>query len=141
MREAVSDSDGLCDMAYLSIAGLILIMVGSVVFLCTMSAVAYSRCTLIVDVGQGVRSAVPCTYDPNPLGLAIAACLGAFGSPIGALALYMGQTRRAVNPGRVPPPAATTVTATATMTPTAPEEDGNVKPGRGRPDKPLGGLG
>ena len=118
LRQAISDSDGLADMAYISIAGLVAIMVSSIVFLCGMSAVSYARCTQIVDVGQGVRSAIPCPYDPNPLGLAIAACLGAFGSPIGALALYMGQTRRAVNPGKVPPPAGT-VTATASVTPAA----------------------
>lgn len=148
LREAISDSDGLADMAYLAIAGLIAVMVGSIVFLCAMSAISYSRCTQIVDVGQGVRSAVPCTYDPNPLGIAIAACLGAFGSPIGALALYMGQTRRAVSPGKVAPPMAApgavpgTVTATASVVPPAPLEEGNVKPSRGgRPSKPIGGMG
>jgi hypothetical protein len=140
LREAISDSDGLADMAYISIAGLVGIMVGSVVFLCAMSAVSYARCTEVVDVGQGVRSAIPCKYDPNPLGIAIAACLAAFGSPIGALALYMGQTRRAVNPGKVAPPAGT-VTATATVTPAAPIEEGNVKSGRGRPGKPQGVMG
>lgn len=98
LREAISDDHGIADMAYVSIGGLVLAMVGSVVFLCTMSAVSYARCEQIVDVGKPpdlTRAAIPCNYDPNPLGLAIAACLAAFGSPIGALALYMGQTRRA----------------------------------------------
>jgi len=113
LREAVSDEKGAADMAYISIGGLILVMVASIVFLCTMSAISYARCTKIVDVSKTQRAAIPCTYDPNPLGLAIAACLGAFGSPIGALALYMGQTRR-----RETPTASTTTTAAATVTTT-----------------------
>lgn len=109
LREAISDEKGAVDMAYISIGGLILVMVASIVFLCTMSAISYARCTKIVDVSKTQRAAIPCTYDPNPLGLAIAACLGAFGSPIGALALYMGQTRRREVA------ASTTTTATATV--------------------------
>jgi len=128
LREAISDNDGLADMAYVAIGWLVAIMVGSIVFLCSMSAISYSRCTVIVDVGQGVRSAVPCTYDPNPLGIAIAACLGAFGSPIGALALYMGQTRRNANP--VKPPA--TTVATATVTTTSPDADHPTRPNKPR---------
>jgi len=111
LREAISDEKGAADMAYISIAGLVVVMVGSIGFLCAMSAVSYARCTKIVDVSKTQRAAIPCTYDPGPLGLAIAACLGAFGSPIGALALYMGQTRR-----RETPAATTTTTATATAT-------------------------
>lgn len=138
VRESISDSDGLADMAYVSIGVLVAIMVGSVVFLCGMSAVSYVRCTQIVDVGQGVRSAVPCSYDPNPLGIAIAACLGAFGSPIGALALYMGQTRRAINPGKVAPPAGT-VTATASVTPAA-APIAEIKTGKGSRKQPTNPL-
>lgn len=93
-REALSDESGNGDIAYGAIAGLILTMIGSITFLCLMSAISYARCTEIVDVGGGVRSAIPCKYDPQPLAFGIAACLGAFGSPIGALALYMAQTRR-----------------------------------------------
>jgi hypothetical protein len=112
VRESINDENGSADMAYISIAALVLVMVGSIIFLCGMSAVTYFRCTQIVDVGEGVRSAIPCNYDPNPLGIAIAACLGAFGSPIGALALYMGQTRRRETSKQDN----TTTTATATVT-------------------------
>lgn len=114
LREAISDNDGLADIAYISIAWLVAIMVLSITFLCAMSAVSYLRCTEIVDVGQGVRSAVPCKYDPQPLGTSIAACLAAFGSPIGALALYMAQTRRQPAPPR---PGTTVAQATVTTTP------------------------
>jgi Na+/proline symporter len=113
LREAISDEKGQADMAYISIGGLILVMLGSIAFLCSMSAISYARCTQIVDVSKDQRAAVACTYDPNPLGLAIAACLGAFGSPIAALAMYMGQTRR-----REVPPASTVTTAAATVTTT-----------------------
>ena len=109
---ALQDSDGSADIAYISIAGLVLVLVATVLFLCAMSAISYARCEQIVDVGQGIRAAIPCPYDPNPLGLAIAACLGAFGSPIGALALYMAQTRR--QPASRP--TTTTTAASATVT-------------------------
>ena len=125
LREAISDEGGLADIAYISIAWLVAVMAGSVLFLCVMSAVSYTRCTEIVEVGQGVRSAIPCKYDPNPLGLAIAACLGAFGSPIGALALYMAQTRR--NP-QAPKPGTTVATATVTTTPPVEEPARPKKP-------------
>jgi hypothetical protein len=94
LREAVSDDRGLADMAYISIGGLVVALICSLIFLCTMSAISYARCTKIEDVGQGMRAAVPCTYDPQPIGIAIAASLGAFGSPIAALAAYMAATRR-----------------------------------------------
>lgn len=125
IRESISDEKGSADVAYISIAGLILTLIGSITFLCVMAAIAYFRCTHIVDVGGGVRSALACAYDPNPLGLAIAACLGAFGAPITALAVYMAQTRRREVP-RDPP--ATTTTATATVETTTP----TVKPKRRR---------
>lgn len=104
-------------MAYVSIGGLVLVMVGSVFFLCAMSAITYARCVQIQEVGtkeNTVRAFVPCAYDPNPLGLAIAACLGAFGSPIGALALYMGQNKRSGGSSK------TTTTKTETVA-TAPD--------------------
>ena len=131
LREAVSDERGVGDMAYLSIAGLIAVMVGSIIFLCSMSAISYARCEQIVDVGKPpdlVRASIPCPYDPNPLGIAIAACLGAFGSPIGALALYMGQTRRR----DVKPDPSTTTTATATVTTETPAPAAKPKPKGGK---------
>lgn len=97
LREAISDENHLADMAYVAIGALVLSLVSAVAFLCIMSAVAYARCEKIVDVGKPpdlVRAAIPCDYDPNPLGLSIAACIAAFGSPIGALAGYMVATRR-----------------------------------------------
>lgn len=117
ISESIRDEAGQADIAYISIGGLVLVLIGTVVFLCTMSAIAYARCDVIADVGQGVRAAIACPYDPNPLGLSIAACLGAFGSPISALALYMNQTRRQ---GATK----TTVTATPTTATVVSEEAG-----------------
>lgn len=94
LRDSISDEKGVADIAYISIALLVVLLVVSVLFLCTMSAISYFNCTVIADVGQGVRAAIPCVYDPQPIGLAIAASLGAFGSPIAALAAYMAATRR-----------------------------------------------
>lgn len=94
LRESISDENGQADIAYISIAGLVLAMVSAIAFLCAMSAISYARCEQVVDVGQGVRAAIPCPYDPQPLALGIAACIAGFGSPIAALAAYMAQTRR-----------------------------------------------
>ena len=102
-HEAVSDDKGLVDMALISIGIIVVTLLGTVVFLCTMSAISYSNCTVISDVGQGVRAAIPCVYDPGPLGLSVAAILGAFGSPIAALAAYMAATRRSRPVDVVPP--------------------------------------
>ncbi len=107
LREALSDERNQGDIAYASIGVLVVAMASSVTFLCAMSAISYSRCQEIVDVGKApelVRASIPCKYDPNPLGLAIAACLAAFGSPISALALYMNQTRRREVPAPQGPP-------------------------------------
>lgn len=113
LREAISDENKQADMAYVAIGALIGTLIGSVGFLCMMSAISYYNCQEIVDVGQGIRASVRCKYDPNPLGIAIAACIAAFGSPIGALAGYMVATRRREPPK---PPDTSTTTATATVT-------------------------
>jgi len=102
-HEAVSDSQGLVDMAFISIGVIVVTLFFTVLFLCVMSAISYANCTVIADVGQGVRAAISCTFDPNPLGLSVAAILGAFGSPIAALAAYMASTRRSNTPKADPP--------------------------------------
>lgn len=111
LREAIGDEKGVADMAYVSVGALIGTLVSSVVFLCFMSAISYYNCQEIVDVGQGIKASIKCKYDPNPLGIAIAACIAAFGSPIGALAGYMVATRRREAPKIEPH----TTTATATI--------------------------
>lgn len=94
LREAISDENGIADAAYISIIWALVAVIGTVSFLCGMSAVSYYRCYQIADVGQGVRAQVPCVYDPQPLGVAIGAVLAAFAGLIGALAGYMAATRR-----------------------------------------------
>jgi hypothetical protein len=117
LREAISDERKQADMDYVAIGALVLALVFTVNFLCAMSAISYARCSQVQEVGtkeNTVRAFVPCSYDPNPLGIAIAACIAAFGSPIGALAGYMVATRR-----RETKPEPTTVTtAEATVTTT-----------------------
>lgn len=81
-------------MAFISIGVIIVTMFITVGFLCIMSAISYSRCTVIADVGEGTRAALACVYDPSPLGMSVAAILGAFGSPIAALAAYMAAVKR-----------------------------------------------
>jgi len=93
LREGISDENGMADAAYISIMALTLTLVATVAFLCTMSVVSYARCVHVIDT-SGILAATPCVFDPQPLALGIAAAIGAFGSPIAALAGYMMATRR-----------------------------------------------
>lgn len=95
LREAVSDQDGLADMAYIVIGALAVSAICSLAFILAMATVSYIRCTHIVDVGEGVRAAISCVFDPLPVGQSAGLIFGAFGALIGALAGYMAATRRA----------------------------------------------
>jgi heme/copper-type cytochrome/quinol oxidase subunit 2 len=118
MRESVSDEHKQVDIAYVSIAVVVVIMAVSVAFICSMSVVVYARCTQVVDVGQGVRAAIPCEWDAWGVGSAVAAILAAFTGPVGALAGYMAATRRReIVDRREPPPGATVATASVTQFP------------------------
>jgi hypothetical protein len=103
LREAISDNDGLADMAYICIGALAAAAIASLAFIFVMATVSYVRCTHIVDVGQGVRAAVACVFDPLPIGQAAGLIFGAFAALIGSLAGYMAATKRAPN---ARPPAA-----------------------------------
>ena len=131
LRQAASDENGLADAAYVSILGIAALLIFTVAFICTMSAVSYSRCIqLDATKEHGVLTA-PCVFEPQPLALGIAAAIGAFAAPIGALAGYMAATRRqppkVVTPDPIPgtvtvagPTGVTTVTATAPPQPIVP---------------------
>jgi hypothetical protein len=98
-REAVTDSDGQVDVAYLSLFWVLISVLGSITFACVMTWVSYSRCVpaaaQIVGIAptQTVIPAVVCIFDPQPLGIAIGAICGGFAAAITSLAAYMGLTR------------------------------------------------
>lgn len=106
LKEAVSDTENRADMAYLCIGVLALAAVLSLFFICTMSAVSYSKCmpTLTIenqisikdqaDSSADKRHIVPCVFDPLPVGQAVGLVFGAFAALIGSLAGYMAATRR-----------------------------------------------
>lgn len=94
LREAISDNDGLADMAYIAIGALCMAAIAALGYIIVMATISYVRCTHIVDVGKDVRAAIPCVFDPLPLGQAAGLIFGAFGALIGALAGYMAATRR-----------------------------------------------
>ena len=107
LREAISDDQGFADMAYICIGALAASAIGALTFIFAMSVVSYVRCTHIVDVGEGVRAAVACTFDPLPVGQAAGLVFGAFAALIGSLAGYMAATKRS-------PRVVTTTTTQAT---------------------------
>lgn len=102
LREAISDSDGLADMAYVSIGGLTVSAITTLGYIIGMETVSYFRCTQIVDVAKNVRAAVPCQFNSLPIGQAASLIFAAYAALIGALAGYMVATRRG-SAGKPPP--------------------------------------
>lgn len=117
LREAISDENAQADMAYICIGGLAAAAIASLAFIFAMSVVSYIRCTHIVDVGEGIRAAVACTFDPLPVGQAAGLVFGAFAALIGALAGYMAATKRA-------PRVVTTITPRGQQTIETPAAEG-----------------
>ena len=86
LREAISDEQGLADMAYVAIGALTGAAIGALIFICAMAGIAYASCK------------VNCAFDPLPIGQAAGLIFGAFGALIGALAGYMAATRKGSRP-------------------------------------------
>lgn len=102
LRQAVSDSDGQGDMAYLAIGALTITAILTLVFVCWMAYSDYHNCTpqtLISKGADAVTSVVPCRFDPLPLGQAAGLIFGAFSALIASLAGYMAATRKAPRAG------------------------------------------
>lgn len=102
LREAISDSDGNADMAYLAIGALTCAAIASLAFTCYMAGFDYSHCinTPITTISKGetsVSSVVPCRFDPLPVGQAAGLIFAAFAGLITSLAAYMMATRRGAN--------------------------------------------
>ncbi len=107
LREAISDGDGLADMAYIVIGALSVAAIATLAFICFMSAFDYNHClstpqTVVAKGEASVTSIVPCRYDPLPTGQSAGLIFGAYAALIGGLAAYMVATRR--GSGRKPPP-------------------------------------
>lgn len=98
LREAISDEQGLADMAYVAIGVLTTAACFALTFVCVMSAISYHQCgpvtTVVNSSGHQVTTQTACTFDPLPVGQASALIFGAFATLIGALAGYMAATRK-----------------------------------------------
>lgn len=102
IRESITDERGLADVAYVSLFGVMVAVLGAILFMCLFSGIAYWRCTEALTINPQVL----CRFDPQPLGIAVGAVCGGFATALGGLAAYMAATRR--------PRGTTTATATAT---------------------------
>lgn len=118
LRESISDENGVGDAAFVSIVTIAWTLCATVIFICTMSAVSYSRCVQIDATKEHGVLTAPCVFEPQPLALGIAAAIAAFAGPIGALAGYMAATRR--QPRAVPAPIIGTVVQQNPPAPAAP---------------------
>lgn len=112
LRQAISDAEGLADMAYIVIGALAVSAMFALAFIFSMSAIDYRNCQPTISISTAVKGAegtdlaaaassdsrhiTPCRFDPLPVGQAAGLIFGAFGALIGALAGYMAATRRAV---------------------------------------------
>lgn len=81
-RQAITDTDGLVDVAYLALFWVMVVVLGAIFFVCAMSLAAFIRCK------------ENCAFDPQPVGIAIGAICSGFATALGALGLYMAATRR-----------------------------------------------
>lgn len=103
LREAISDREGLADMAYIAIGLLALGALAALAFVASMSAIDYYHCintpiTTISKGDQSTTSVIPCRYDPLPFGQAAGLIFTAFAALIGSLSAYMVATRRKDGP-------------------------------------------
>lgn len=94
LRQAITDENGVVDVAYLALFWVMVSVLGSIAFLCVMSTFSFVRCHQVA--ATATTPAVLCLFDPQPLGLAIGAICGGFATALGGLAAYMAATRRSV---------------------------------------------
>ncbi len=102
IRSTLTDDDGRYDVAFVSLFCVMGAVVNTIVTMCVVSTFAYLRCRSFEVNGVIVN----CTYDPQPLGIAIGAVCGGFATALGALAGYMLATRppRPAAPQQQPSP-------------------------------------
>ena len=89
ITSTLTDDTGRYDVAYVSLFYIMFAVVGAIIVMCIVSTSAYFRCQVFTVNGVIVN----CTYDPQPLGIAIGAACGGFATALGALAGYMLATR------------------------------------------------
>ena len=94
LKQAISDENNQVDMAYIVIGILATSAVAALSYVLVMATISYLRCTKIVDVGQGIKAALNCVFDPLPIGQSAGLIFTAFAALIGAFAGYMAATRR-----------------------------------------------
>ncbi len=101
VKSTLTDDNGRYDVAFVSLFWVMVTVCSSISAMTAVSVFAYFRCR-VFEVG-GVT--VNCTYDPQPLGIAIGAACGGFATALGALAGYMLATRppRPATPTQQPP--------------------------------------
>ena len=78
-RGSCTDENGHWDVAYVSLFGVGTAVICAIPFMCLMALASWLRCS--------------CTFDPQPLGVAIGATCGGFATAVGGLAAYMAATR------------------------------------------------
>lgn len=108
--DALKDQDGDYDVAYVALFAIATAVFAAIPFLCLMTAIAFFKCEPIIQ--QGITPII-CTFDPQPVGIAIGAVCTGFATALGALAGYMAATR---NIRRVSTSSMTTETQTSEAT-------------------------
>ncbi len=122
IRSTLTDDDGRFDVAFVSLFGVMGAVIGAIGTMCALSAYSFFRCQPVV---REALALVTCTYDPQPLGIAIGATCGGFATALGALAGYMAATRppRPATPAQQPSPVNIQMQPNAPQVPAPPGAD------------------
>lgn len=89
ITESLKDEQGRYDVAYVSLFSIAASVFWVIPFLCTMSWYAFYKCQPVFND----KVQILCTYDPQPLGVAVGAVCGGFATALAALSAYMAATR------------------------------------------------
>lgn len=85
-REAIVDANGQVDVANLGMFWVNLVVLGTITFVCAMSALSWwTRC-------HGPEHA--CGFDPMPIGAAVGAIAAGYATALTALGAYLRLQRR-----------------------------------------------
>lgn len=90
LRGSLTDEHGLWDIAYVSLAAVTALVLGTIVVMCAMAIADWLTCHPIV---KDATLVLDCRFNADQLGNGVGKVCGAYAAALGALALYMGATR------------------------------------------------
>lgn len=119
LHSSLTDETGSYDVAYVSLAGITFLILGSIVYVCCMTLVDWWVCNPVIEDGKLL---IACgRFDADAIGNAVGKICAAYAAALAALAGYMAATRRPDRSAPAAPPAVVTTTLTTTETASPPQ--------------------